>query len=93
LYIFLISPMRASCLAHLVLLDLMILVLFGEARKLWGSSLWGPSQPPTTSSLLGLNTVLTTLFSDTLTLCSSLSVTDQVSHPYKTTGSFCSRVS
>jgi hypothetical protein len=26
------------------------------------------------------------LFSNTLSLCSSLNVTDQVSHPYRTTG-------
>jgi hypothetical protein len=39
-----------------------------------------------TSSLLGLNILLRTLFSDTLSLCSSLSVRDQVSHPYKITG-------
>jgi hypothetical protein len=41
---------------------------------------------PVTSSLLGRNILLSTLFSDTLSLCSSLNVTDQVSHPYKTTG-------
>jgi hypothetical protein len=32
------------------------------------------------------NILLSTLFSDTLSLCSSLSVRDQVSHPYRTTG-------
>jgi polysaccharide pyruvyl transferase WcaK-like protein len=41
---------------------------------------------PITSSLLGPNILLRTLFSNTLSLCSSLSVRDQVSHPYKTTG-------
>jgi hypothetical protein len=41
---------------------------------------------PATSSLLGPNILLRTLFSNTLSLCSSLSVRDQVSHPYKTTG-------
>ena len=30
--------------------------------------------------------LLSTLFSNTLNLCSSISVRDQVSHPYKTTG-------
>jgi hypothetical protein len=38
------------------------------------------------SSLLGPNILLSTLFSNTLSLCSSLSVRDQISHPYKTTG-------
>jgi polysaccharide pyruvyl transferase WcaK-like protein len=37
-------------------------------------------------SLLGPNILLSTLFSNTLSLCSSLSVRDQVSHPYKITG-------
>jgi hypothetical protein len=37
-------------------------------------------------TLLGQNILLKTLFSNTLSLCSSLNVKDQVSHPYKTTG-------
>jgi hypothetical protein len=37
------------------------------------------------SSLLGPN-ILNTLFSKTLSLCSSLKVRDQVSHPYTTNG-------
>jgi hypothetical protein len=41
---------------------------------------------PVTSSLLGPNTLLNTLFSNILSLRSSLSVSDQVSHPYKITG-------
>jgi hypothetical protein len=36
-----------------------------------------------TSSLLGPNILLSTLFSNTLSLWSSLNVRDQVSHPYK----------
>ena len=39
---------------------------------------------PVTSSLLGSNILLSTLFSNTFSLHSSLSVTDQVSHPNKT---------
>jgi hypothetical protein len=39
-----------------------------------------------TSSFLGPNILLSTLFSNTLHLRSSLNVRDQVSHPYKTTG-------
>jgi hypothetical protein len=41
---------------------------------------------PVTSSLLGPNILLRTLFSNTLSLCSFLNMTDKVSHPYKTTG-------
>jgi hypothetical protein len=36
-------------------------------------------------SFLGPN-ILNTLFSNTPSLCSTLSVNDHVSHPYKTTG-------
>jgi hypothetical protein len=38
------------------------------------------------SSLLGPNFFLNVLFLNTLSLRSSLNVSDQVSHPYKTTG-------
>jgi len=41
---------------------------------------------PVTSFLLDLNTLLNTLFSNTLSLHFSLNVSDQVSHPCKTTG-------
>jgi hypothetical protein len=37
-------------------------------------------------SLLGPNIILSTLFSNILILRSSLNVSDQVLHPYKTTG-------
>jgi len=37
-------------------------------------------------SLLGPNISLSTLFSDTFNLCSSLTMRDQVSKPYKTAG-------
>ena len=40
---------------------------------------------PVTSSLLGPNILLNTLFSNTLNFLSSRNVSDQVSHPYKTT--------
>jgi len=40
---------------------------------------------PVTSPVLGPNILLSTLFSKTLSVRSSLNVSDQVSHPYKTT--------
>jgi len=50
------------------------------------SSLCSFLHSPVTSSFLGPNIFLSTLFSNTVSLCSSLNVGDQVSHPYKTTG-------
>jgi hypothetical protein len=44
------------------------------------------SRTPVTTSLFGPNILLNTPFSNTLSPCSSLSVRDQVSHPYRTTG-------
>ena len=46
------------------------------------------STPPATSSVLGPSILLKPLFSNTLSLRSSLNVSDQVSHPYKTTRKF-----
>ena len=50
------------------------------------SSLCSFLHSPVDSSLLGPNILLSTLFSNTLRLRSSLNVSDHVSHPYKTTG-------
>jgi hypothetical protein len=54
--------------------------------KLWSSSLCTFLQPPVTSPLFGPNILPSTLFWNTLSLCSSINVRDQVSHPYRTTG-------
>jgi hypothetical protein len=54
--------------------------------KLWSSSLCSFLQPPVASSLLDPHILLNNLFSNTLSLCSSLNVRDQVSHPCRTTG-------
>jgi len=62
------------------------LVMFDKVYKLWSSSLCSLLRSPTTSSLLGPYILLSTLFSNTIIICSSLNVRDQVSHPYKTRG-------
>jgi len=68
LYAFLISPIRATRYTHLILLDSLTLIIFGEAHKLWSSSLGSLLQPPATASLLGPNILLCTLVSKNLYL-------------------------
>jgi len=80
------SPNSATCPAHLILLSLITrTILDAECRSL-SSSLCSVLYSPVTSSFLGPNILFSTLFSKTLSLRSSLHVSDQVSHPYKTTG-------
>ena len=80
LYTPLPCPIRATCTAHLILLDFINRTILDEQYRC--SFL----HSPVTSSLLGPNILLNTQFSNTLSLHSSLNVSDQVSHPYKTTG-------
>ena len=56
----------------------------GEEYKPFSSSLCNLLHSLVTSSLLGPNIILNTMFSDTLSFLSSRNISDQVSHPYKT---------
>ena len=60
--------------------------ILGKEQRSLSSSLCNFLHSPFTSSLLGPNTLLNTLFSNTLSLRSSLNVSDQFSHPYRTSG-------
>ena len=81
-----LSPIPATRLAQPILLYLINLILFGKVSILLSYSLCSILHSPLTSSLLGSNIFLNTLFSNTLILRSSLNVRDQVSDRYKTTG-------
>ena len=78
-------PRRATCPAHLIYFDFITRTILAEECRSLNSSLCSFIHCPVTSSLLGPN-ILNTLFSNTLSLRSSLNVSDQVSHPYKTAG-------
>ena len=79
-----LSPIRATCSAHIILIDLITRTILGEEYRSLRSSLRSFLHSPVTSPLLGPNILLSTLFSNTLTLLSSLNVSDQVSYAYKT---------
>ena len=78
----LLSPIHPTCPTHLILLDLIKRTLLGELYGSLNSSLCSFLHSPVTSSLLGPNMLLNTPFSDILRLHSSLTVSDQVSHPW-----------
>ena len=79
-------PIRTICPYHLILLDFITRTILGEEYRSLSSSLCNFPYSLFSSSFLGPNILLSTLFSNTLTLSSSLNISDQVSHPYKTTG-------
>ena len=66
-------------------LDLITRITSGEEYGSWNSSLCSFHHSPVTSSLLAPRILLSTLFSNTPSQCSSLNLSYQVSHPYNTT--------
>jgi len=82
LYTLLISAMRIAWPAHLIFVTLITVIMFFEVYKLWNPSLCSLLLFLATSP----NILFSTLFSDTLNICSSHNVGHWISHPYKTTG-------
>jgi hypothetical protein len=78
-------PMPAIFSAHFIILDLTFLIILGEECELWSSSLRNFSQCAVTLSLFGPNILLSSLICNTLSLCSSLNIGNQVLHPRRTT--------
>ena len=77
----LLSPVRSTWPTHLILLNFITRTILGEHYTSLSSPLCSFLHSPVTSSLLGPNILLSTLFWNTLTLRSSLNVSDQVSRP------------
>jgi len=72
-------PRSSKCC--LIILDLITQIIFGEEYRAQSTLLCSLFYSPITSSLLGLN-----IFLSTFSLPSSLTVSNQDLHPYKTTG-------
>ena len=72
-----LSAICATFPTHLILPDLIIRIISGEKYRSKSSSLRSILQFLVTSPRLALNIFLNTLFSNTLSLCFSLNMTDQ----------------
>jgi hypothetical protein len=79
-------PIRATCPAQLTLLDFIIWIIFAEMQRSWSSSLCSLLHSAVTSSPVGPNIFLSTLFSNDLCRCPSLNVRDRGARAYKITG-------
>ena len=83
-----VFPRLHTCYMHRLSIfpDFITRIILLEQYRSLRSSICSFLHSPVTSSFLGPNILLSTPFSNTLSLRSSLSASDQISHPYKTTG-------
>jgi len=72
-------PLRATCPAYLIFLDMITRKILDEQYRSLSSLLHSFLHSPITSFLLGPNILIKTLFSNTISLLSSFNVSDQVS--------------
>jgi hypothetical protein len=79
-----LPPIRATCLAQLIVLDFMTRTSLGGKHRSCNYSSLGFLHSPVTRSILCPNVFLSTLFSKTLSLCLSFNLKDGDSRPYKT---------
>ena len=82
----LFSTHTCYMLTSFILHDFINIMILGEAYRSLSSSLCSFLHYTFTLTLLSPNIILSTLFSSTLSLPSSLSVSHQITHPYKKTG-------
>jgi hypothetical protein len=70
-------PIRSTHPVHLILCWFDHLIILGKEYILWGSLLCNFLQPFVTLSLVGANILLSTVFSNTLRLCSFINVCER----------------
>jgi hypothetical protein len=88
LYVFLLFTMHATCPAHPPCFHHP--GAFGEEQKLWSSSFCScPRRAAVCPSLFGPTVAISTLFSNTFSLCSSINVRNRVSDAYLIAEKIC----